>query len=33
MYELHYRNTLNIAKDLTADDTFRSCYCETVFKN
>ena len=30
---MHYHNISKIAKDLIADDTFRSYYCGTVFKN
>ena len=32
-YDLGYHKLSKIAKELTADDTFRSCYCGTVFKN
>ena len=32
-YDLYYRNISNIAKDLTTDDSFRSCYCRSVFKH
>ena len=32
-YDLYNNNKMKVAKHLITDDTFRSCYCGTVFKH